>query len=539
MKTCTFIFAFLVSVFSSTAQVTSGSEVANRSSSFSSDEIIYPKALEDQRNLHLSVAFNGWLYSAFTINDTLAHKGGIYVAYSKNNGLTWEKFITYQFPNSYYPFTDIVVAGTDTAHLSVFIAGALKNLNTSNYTLYIDKFDGRNGNLLAGQVFAKQMGAHEIAGMAMATDYQSPSAQSSPFSLGLLYSLHCGISDSVLFAVSSNGGNSFPNRYALASTSSFFRNVTLAYGKSGSNPNGTYFAAWEMMANPTAQVGHIFATHTNTSISSSWMAPVCLDSISSKTLNKVCHPNLTCQANTTLNDSSGLTSIVVCERQAAGTNQVVGFYSLRSVSSLHWHMLKITSMAGNNQEPNAIFEPYSNKFLLTCFDSTSGQLAYLNEDVNLTSPDSWNMVSNQYNDQPINLKFPHPQIAINPQLHQAAFVWIAEGANGTGAAMFDAEYSGLLTGTSLFKPLENKILPLFPNPATDQIQIPVNLDESQDVHIIIYDILGNEMGLKSVFSAVYGQQNLLVDVRALPAGVYICQVSSHALSRTMRFVLSR
>jgi hypothetical protein len=89
MKTLTLLIIFFTAGVSGSPQVLiSGSN--ERSTAFSTDEVIHVKSSENQRNIRSTSAFNGWMYVAYTINDTSNSKGGIYVSFSKDNGLTWK-----------------------------------------------------------------------------------------------------------------------------------------------------------------------------------------------------------------------------------------------------------------------------------------------------------------------------------------------------------------------------------------------------------------------------------------------------------------
>ena len=54
---------------------------------YANDVIVNDNSSVNQRNAKLAVAYNGWLYSAFTTVDQ--NKGGIKIMCSKDNGTTW------------------------------------------------------------------------------------------------------------------------------------------------------------------------------------------------------------------------------------------------------------------------------------------------------------------------------------------------------------------------------------------------------------------------------------------------------------------
>ena len=64
-----------------------------QSPSFGKDIIIYDSAIQNQRQVALCAAFNGWLYSAFTFHDTHYNCPSCLVYKSEDNGITWNQII--------------------------------------------------------------------------------------------------------------------------------------------------------------------------------------------------------------------------------------------------------------------------------------------------------------------------------------------------------------------------------------------------------------------------------------------------------------
>ncbi|HEV7230351.1 MAG TPA: hypothetical protein VGO45_03420, partial [Bacteroidia bacterium] len=414
MKTLTSIIALFLATFTLAAQNGNREE-------FASDETIHNKAAENQRNIRSGSAFNGWMYTAYTINDTMSGKGGIYVGFSKDNGITWNKFVTYQFSNSYYPLTDLVVTGTDTAHLNVFLAGVLKNTTTSKYTLYIDRFDGRNGALLTGQVFVANPGLSQVTDISLTSDYLLPGTGSQPYSVSLLYAQHNILGDSLFYVSSPDAGTTFKTAKCIANAPAYIHKISLAYGKSSAYPGGSYFAAWDLMASRSKTLGHIYTSHC-TSAGNTWGTPFCIDSLSSATNNVVRNPSIACQYSNSKNDSNGLSAIVTFER-ASGTNMqnsnIIGYYNLKALSSSHWTLFSVSNTPEKDLAPNTVFDPSTSNFLLTYYDSTDGRLPYAKEGFNMSTPSGWTYLSNAYNDQTGNLKNASPHVMLNLPLAQA------------------------------------------------------------------------------------------------------------------------
>ncbi|HXC06550.1 MAG TPA: T9SS type A sorting domain-containing protein [Bacteroidia bacterium] len=538
MKTYTlFLTCLFASLLTQAQEVMPG----NKSMLFATDVVVHNKPSENQRHARTASAFNGWLYLANTINDTVSKRGGIYVSISKDNGETWTKLLTYQFNNSFYPFTDIAVAGTDSAHLYVFLAGTLHNTSTGANTVYIDKFDGRNGTLLSGQVFYRSLGSLSVTDMALNTDALYPSSTSSPFSIGLLYALHGGTEDSLLFATATDGGLTYEVQNVIAHTSGSFRHVALGYGRSPAAGAGSYYATWESLTGAGNTLGHIYMSHTRNSVVAGWNNPFCLDSLSPTTIGLCRNPAISCQQSNANNDAADL-SVVVCFERASGGNMndidIVGAASKKAFLGNIWQPFTVIGSPENDLQPALAFNPGTKSFGLTYFDSTNGRLPYAIQDLNLGSLQTWNYLSTQYNDQHTNLKAPYPVMVVNPALQQACFFWIQENpGNQNGIILFDAEYAGLATAVVAPPVTENKIGNLYPNPATERINIPFSLQSSQKMNLIIYDMLGNVASTQEITSLPAGMQTATVDISALESGIYFCHISTGGMQRIIRFAI--
>ncbi|MFI5149684.1 MAG: T9SS type A sorting domain-containing protein [Bacteroidia bacterium] len=535
------IFTLLIVFFLSSVFCEAQDPVSGRSMLFSTDVIVHTKASENQRHPKIASAFNGWLYAANTINDTSSKKGGIYLSISKDNGATWNKLATYQFSNSFYQFTDVAVAGPDTAHLGVFLAGTLHNTLNGTNSLYIDKFDGRNGNLLNGQVFARNLGTLSVTDMAVSTDNQFPSSYSAPYGISIVYGLHGGTEDSLLYASSTDGGLTFEVQNTIAHSTHAFRKVALAYGKSPAIPGGAYFVSWEVLQNTASTLGHIYLAHTHTDITAGWGNPVCLDSLSSA-LNNLCrYPSLSCQQSTTNNDAGDISVIVSFEKASGGNMNnmdIAGCATKRGVSANLWVPFIEAGSPENDLEPSLAYNTGTNHFLITYFDSTNGRIGMAAQDMNLSSLSSWNYLTTQLNDQRSNLKAPWPVVGINLQLQQPCCLWVSENpGNQNGIVLFDAEYAGVATAVVNVAPSENRIGNLYPNPASGRITLPLTLQESQKLYMVIYDMLGNIVREQEIPMMAAGNQTATMDISELENGIYFCHAETEGMKRIIRFAV--
>jgi hypothetical protein len=541
MKTFTLLIAMIAGALASLGQVLAPMSNSTRESRFSTDQVIHSKPAEDQRNLRIASAFNGWLYAAYTINNATSGIGGVYVSVSKDNGASWKTFITYQFSNSIYSMTDITLGGKDSLHICVFVGGVLQNTTNGTSTIYVDNFDGRTGNLNAGQVFHRSLGTMSVTGLALASDYLFPANGAAPFGVGLLYSLHGGTKDSLLFAGSNNGGQSFSVNTRIASTSYSYRKVALAFGSSPSISGGSYFAAWELLATNTAMLGHIYTSHSSIS-TSYWAHPICLDSLSPLSLNVARNPAISVQLSNTDNDLGDLSAVVAFESPGGGNMQdmnVLSAMSKRAFSDIGWLSFPIASTSKNELQPAVSFNSWTNKFETTYLDSTDGQLPFAEKDLNLGTQSPWSFLTAQFNDQTTAVGSAQPRIVVSPLLRQAGFVWLTTNpGTGHGVAMFDGEYAGIATGiSSTNQTVSNTVGNAFPNPANAMIRIPVSTEIAQPLLLEVYDLLGNSIRANELIGLSAGNQMIQLDVADLADGVYFCHIETGSVVKTIRFIV--
>jgi len=488
------------------------------SMSYGKDIMINNISSEDQRNVHVSVAFNGWLYAVYTHN-TASGVAGMTILRSTDDGVTWTVLLDFSAVGSYNA-ASIVVAGNNLANLKLFVAGVYED-QSSDYNVWCDRIDPQTG-IDEDEFFVEGNGSHTIYDVAIASDYRYPSTGSSPYSIGIIYAKWGNPYDSAIILTSSDGGYTIGSRNVVAATSNYCHNVAISYGACTAWYYGRYFVAWEEFETSTATQGHIMAAYTNPHIYSPIVNKIKLDSLDSYSLNGCRNPTIATQFNSINNNMSNLSEIVLFDRYwSAGPDwDVIGFYNLQAVSTTNWQRLNVAVSNDNELQSDINFDPGYNNFLVTYYDFTTEKLPYIVNDMNLENPNTWNVISSGYNDNP-NLENPYPKVQINPVVTKVANVWNAERTGGNGVSMFDAEYS---TYTGVAQNHQSDIVTLegaFPNPANDRTNIGFRLNKPANVTIRLYSVFGQEISVLTDDSYGSGSYKIPVDVSALSSGTYI------------------
>jgi len=478
---------------------------------YGNDVIVKNTSTENQRKPSLTVADNGWLYAGFIVNN------GYFVYKSTDNGQTWAQFTTYSSLAT-YDIIKVLVCGAAPYNVCVAI---LRHSSPANYEIYIDEFDGTTGTQTGEPLWYTF--STDIYDIDIASDYKFPSYGSSPYGIGLLYAVHSS-TDSITFVASTDGGVSFGNRTSVATTSSWFGQVSLAYGRSYNYSNGRYCAVWLERDGYTHRTGRIQFARNITDIASGFTTPVYVDW--EGTVQGLCYnPKIACQFNNTDNDSTNVTTIIMFERYYTNLdNDIIGYYNNRTFSGNNWYRFDIDNGSANTKQPDISYDTYYNNFLATYWDSTNTYLPYKVHGFNM-SYDAWGVMTSNYNDNTTmgSLLQPYPVIEINDALHQVAHLWSREGTGSNGVVVFDAEYS-TVDIKELITYNNNKINNIYPNPAYGAANIEVELNKSALVEINAYDMTGKKVTNLYNAQTPEGINTIAFNVSNLANGNYVIEM---------------
>jgi hypothetical protein len=501
---------------------------------YGKDIVINNDPSQDQRNVHVSVAFNGWLFAVYTHNTSST--AGLTILKSVDNGITWT-VIDDNSNTGTYTAAGIVVAGNTLTDLKLFVAG-IYEAASNDYRVWCDRYDAQTG-AFENEFFSEQS-SRTFYDVAIASDYRYPASGISPYSLGIIYSKAGTSSDSVILLTSSDGGYTMGSREIVSATDNYFRKVAISYGICNSYSNGRYFAAWEEMDYNYSTMGHIWTAYTDPWIYSPIANKIKLDSLNTTYIDVCSNPTIATQFNNVDNSSGNLSEIVLFDGNwNPGNNDVLGSANVQAVGTgnYYWQNFVIADSGDDEMQSDANFDPTDNNFLVTYFDSTSQKLPYLVNYMDLADPGTWTIISNGYNDSS-NLSNPYPKVQIDPIYTKVANVWSAEGTGG-GVAMFDAEYSNY-NGISVNHKSDDAILEgAYPNPASTRATIVFILNKQSEVAITLYSIVGQEIKLITDQSFSQGRNSVNVDVSAMPEGTYIYSFKADDFSASGRITVVR
>ncbi len=500
----------------------------NKSILFGTDKYISSQPLQNQRNIVICSAFNGWLYCVYSYFNPLVLEPAVTLLRSQDNGVTWSVILngTLGFSHSIVTRLDILACGHDTANLKVFIGYCVFDSSTIRHTALVARYNGNTGHV-EENIFNED--SWYIRDLALASDDLYPATNSNPYSIAVVYS-KWNNSDSIVFLSSSNGGMSFNNQCHIASSSHYFDKVALTYGRSPSCNSGRYFAAWEEQDNANSTSGHIYTAHSEPNFNSPFTVPVLLDSLDVSTANKASNPVIACQNNGADNDSSNLTEVVLFEKyQPASQNfNIAGVYNKKATNSSNFRKFSLNASPNNIKQPDIAFNPYDSTFMVTWFDSAAQKLPYYIHDYNMTDPDAWDWLSGGYNDDN-NLASPHPQVAIDFGKHAGVNVWSGQRETGNGAAMFDSPFTYYVGEPETGNDKTRLKVNIFPNPAAESATIEFDLPGTGNVKVDLVNSLGQTLTRITDTYCKAGRHRVKADLSMYPEGIYIVAVHANEL----------
>lgn len=485
---------------------------------YGSDVIINDQPTQNQRDVCLSVAYNGWLYAGYSYSDGYNNKWMILL--SQDDGITWNVIRDQELNTNWFVQAfDIVVTGQSEADLRIIVGRILENDKSSSSNMIVSQLDGNTGVTLNTLVSETITLPEKYLDIAVASDYLFPAENASPYSVGVLYSRFSSSSDTIRFLSSSNGGVSIDGNQVVATLGYYSRNVSLAYGRSAAYYNGRYFAAWEARSSTSSDLGRIFTAHSNPYFNSSFTTPVRLDDMIGSTAEFARNPSIACQFGDVDNGLGNLTEVVLFDRAYNGNTDdfdIVGCYNKEAATTDSWSIFGMyAGINSSDIQPDINYDPGYGNFLATYFNKTDLKLRYLVKSYDMPDPYFWGVITDRYNDG-INLVNPYPKVEINLVYMKVAHVWNAEIAAG-GQSMFDAEYS--VVGTKETAPFNSSVT-VFPNPVTTKAVFSVKTEEPGIINLQLLSLQGKQ--IMEVVNGNYpaGINNFEINVGNLPESVY-------------------
>lgn len=491
------------------------------------DDINYNDEISD-----LDVAFNGWLYLATSSRHVSPAGTDVVITMSKDSGLTWTYVSNTNGAFNNISSVHIMVAGTDTNSLRVFVAQTGTDIGNVTETGNLTVFDGLSGTILPNPFNAYNLSPDAGSGISMATDCLHPSPGTIGYSVAVLYHSN----DSLVCLIAPDAGSIIHNSYLI--DTGFASDFSIAYGYSPAT-GGKYFIAYNSANN-------VFRLCKNiTTGLSGFTAPASIISSSGPTTNLV-SPKLVCQNSLTDNDSLGLSVAILNLNHNGNSFTLQALYSMQATNSYYWSttMVDDSAILGLDHEYDACFNPKTNFIYICGFNETNGKLWARAENFNFQHPDHWLNVSDQYNDSLIDVSVtnylqPNPSVtALDDKIVSSWCKSIPPVYPYPGGpphiSQTLVDMSDLSSITSTGQVLKNNSTSIYPVPANDYLTICIaNFHDSKIVNLELFDITGKVL---LSLNAVY-KSTMEMKTSELENGIYLLRITYGNYSESRRVVV--
>ncbi len=499
----------------------------NSSLNFNDDVVAHFDPDKSDRDCDIAVAFNGWMYMAYSSSHSGPTGTDIGFLISKDNGLTWLAFPPIILGNhndaSIY---DILVTGSDTSSLRVYLSYYFNNASFSYSFGHVIVYDGISGQQLPYGIDIGD-GTYSIGEIHLASDFRHPSSVSKGYSVAIVYSSSVGDftnTDSLICLISTDSSN---NNYSYnlidTSTSALIKSASIDYGFSAANNSGGYYIAYQKGLN----IGY---SKNSFSIASGFTNPIYLNQIINIKGANFESPKIACQNSFGSNDSSGLSVMIMAkafDSTITNTYRIPWIvYNMNAASSDYWFSSGVSNSVyvSSVETYDISYSESENRFWITGFNNDSGNLFTALEDFNFSHQGNWFIADTQYNDTLIDpLIPPNPRITTSGNFVYVAWVSHIFGSTGQPRSQTLFDKMELPFSTNIQDASENVSFTIYPNPANDDLilfQLP-QIHSSKIKTIKIYDGSG-----RVVFSENFNFQLQLlhINTREFKSGMYFFQI---------------
>lgn len=533
---------FLLQLICGLLLITTGQASAQeQKATWGSDIIVSPAAGRYYKNARVSVGYDGTIYVGRL---WATSPSGPYqnweVIKSADTGHTFSPVVSANVSGSnLYRSFDMITAGANATDFKVFVARCSTDTTTGHRELYYYSYDaaGTHLNTLAYEVDTYANGYNRAwESLSLASDWKEPNSISSPYNISLA-GVKGSSYDSIVVWVSKDAGTTVTRR-SLYGTIKYIKNISAAVGSTipAVSTYGRLGVVWDEYGTYLKQWGNVNARYVFADDASD---PSININVMQVGLNDSMYrnPSITLSQQTgtvTGPGDSDIRTVILME-----TNNITGNYTSivgRTDDSLILHNINLTqgttvafgTAAGGILDPHSVYDPAYNNFMVTYYDSAAQALVYSLKALSSTPTSAVNVFKANYRDASTAMGMTaYPRTDINNVIHQAVFVW-----NDNYKTMLDAEYA---LPTSVQSILANVTdVQVFPNPATDQVNVAFVSQQPDNVTARVYDITGRQISSMQA-SVDAGINKIAMSVSTLPTGNYFVNIKGDKVDFNLRF----
>lgn len=524
-KILTCIVLTAIIIFVSVASV-----MAQYKTTFAGDVNINPSQILEHGEPRVTVAFNGDVYVSRLVRPNGEPMWtGYEILKSTDGGHTFVDLTTgLATPiNTYYTALDIVAAGSNDADFKLLVSVARIDLGSGIAKIGFGWYNIAGtvgGGVLLDEATYTSTSSRGWESISLSSDTKSPASQSTPFSVTIA-AAKASFFDSVVVWTGNDGGATF-NRRSLAGTAGYIKNVSCATGTINGSTYGRAGIVWDEYANDVVEWGNVKAhfiwSDDATDFGTSGPYEVGHNGNEQKT------PVITMANDATLTDYKGCITYVH-NGQDKDIRMVAFDLLVNGPPQIDPSYLDVvvSDDPGDQVDPHTSYNPTDKEFLYTYYNAGNDALVYKTSTLNnLILPPVVAHIN--YRDDQTSMTDPMPRVDGLTESRNF-FVWADQFKTYID---LETRWPASVQNTSV----SVSDMKLYPNPATDNINITFTSENQDKVLLSIIDISGRI--IQSTEAGIMkGSNKIPLALNNLPTGNYTLRLNGEHTNTAVMFTI--
>ncbi|MDD3738689.1 MAG: T9SS type A sorting domain-containing protein [Lentimicrobiaceae bacterium] len=506
---------------------------------FGSDIVLHECTGDYWAKPKISVADNGWIYVMMNKYGHPTEKDMRIFYRSTDGGVTFQEISSAQTASGFKNAgRDFVVTGNDPSNISIWYLYAVNNTAAQSTSVYLKKMDanGQNGTTIVFKTYDNT----KTYDVAIATNARSPETVWSPFTIGFAMTTYSIPEDrsNVDYWYSTDGGATFNKKWVYNKVGSVFGSIDLSIGQANASAYWPCAGVVFEMDKETSGLGNIgFQTFVADGYTVSDVLQVNKKYSSYVTAKE---PKIQWLCNNTLNEpynfmiaysnywNSNDWDIIKIHPEAG-----YGLGASHTLDNLDCKYIA-GSVTKNEFYPDLSYDKNYNNYLLTYVENEGDKYVLKYKTQHYTKFDQgsggWTLVGDVSSVSSGNERFFSPVVDIDLTRTEAcfAFEYYHWGSPSITRLLFDSEWSTVDTKEIVSA---DEKLSIFPNPATNTINI--KLQDSDKYSVKIIDFQG-----KLIKEVSFTGNQIKISLENMPAGIYMLKINSGKKQYTEKFIKS-
>jgi hypothetical protein len=539
MRTKTKVLLLFVLCFTGITKI-----FAQDQSTWSNDVNVNPQPGKYYRHERMTVAFDGTIFISHLVAAT---PGGptkdFEILMSSDGGWSYD---TFAYATAILPPTtkltafDMVAAGNDSATFKLYFSRCYLDtaIGPDSMMLTIDTFNiySNSGQAQYSEKFpVTDPDGLGYTSVSLATDSRDANNMASLYFL-CVTAVKAGVKDSIIVFAENPLTNEIANRNAVYSTSKEIRNVSSSIGSADpvtSTPYGRLGIAWDEYASPLDEFGGVRAAfvYPDDATIPLEFGPYIIG-VDDMNYRK---PSITLsQAAGNIGPASFDMRAIVAYEYKTGFGDID--IMARVADSIYTgtanfnNSFIITSAGGDQVSVHSVYDPLDDRFIFTYFNEPGNTLSavYKTATATIANPPI-SLIGNYRNATTAINTDAAPRVDVRMLDGKPALVW-----NDNYETFFDAEY----LPASVAGVVNIGGVRLYPNPATNFINMDFSSIVNDRATVIVYDMTGRQLVTQEA-SVTKGTNKVMINLQELPAGNYILQMKGSNTDITSKFVIMK